>query len=167
MAISEPWVRTNGQLQSLHNFQQKFRSNCSFCLKFCGPLTNWKFEPSSKAHIHSDPIINKHTEQVKNLHMDLSWHALNSKLQAKTTLYHTEKQGFGYPWLSKKFQTHPPKPTEVKPLRKVSLPLAKLRMLFPAHPWVREFWPQIYSLWQALDWGALSKILASMKMGGA
>jgi len=28
-------------------------------------------------------------------------HALNSKLQAKT-LYHTEKQGFGYLWFSKK-----------------------------------------------------------------
>ena len=79
--------------------------------------------------------------------MDLSWHALNSKLQAKT-LYHTEKQGFGYPWLSKKkFQTHPPNPAEVEPsFRKVTLPLAKLRMLFPTHLWVREFWPQIYSL---------------------
>jgi len=32
--------------------------------------------------------------------MDLSWHALNSVLQVKT-FYHTEKQGFGYPWLSK------------------------------------------------------------------
>ena len=31
------------------------------------------------------------------------------------TLYHTEKQGFGYLWLSKKFQTHPPKPAEVEP----------------------------------------------------
>ena len=30
---------------------------------------------------------------------------------------------------------------------------------FPAHLWVREFWPQIYSLWQALDWGLPSKIL--------
>ena len=29
-----------------------------------------------------------------------------------TTIYHTEKQGFGYPWLSKKFRTHPPKPSE-------------------------------------------------------
>ena len=33
MAISETWVWINGQLQSLHNFQQKFGSNCSFCLK--------------------------------------------------------------------------------------------------------------------------------------
>ena len=24
MAISEPWVRINGQLQGLHNFQEKF-----------------------------------------------------------------------------------------------------------------------------------------------
>jgi len=30
---------------------------------------------------------------------------------------------------------------------------------FPAHLWVREFRPQIYSLWQAQDWGLLSKIL--------
>ena len=69
--------------------------------QFWGPLTNWKFEPSPRPHTHSDPIINKHTEQVKKLRMDLSWHALNSTLQAKT-LYHTEEQGFGYPWLSKK-----------------------------------------------------------------
>ena len=128
--------------------------------------SNWKFEPSPKAHTHSDLIINKHRTGQK-LHMDLSWHALNSMLQAKT-LYHTEKQGFGYPWLSKKCQTHPPKPAEAKPsFRKVSLPSAKLCMLLPTHLWVREFWPQIYSLWQSLDWGLLSNILASMKMGGA
>ena len=30
-------------------------------------------------------------------------------------LYHTEKQGFGYLWFSKKFQTHPPKPAEGEP----------------------------------------------------
>jgi len=60
------------------------------------------------------------------------------------TLYHTEKQGFGYPaaGFQKKFQAHPPKPAEVEPsFRKVSLPPAKLCMLFP---WLREFWPQIY-----------------------
>jgi len=52
----------------------------------------------------------------------------------------------------KKFQTHPPKLVEVEPnFRKVSLPPAKLYMLFPAHLWVREFWPQTYSLSQALD----------------
>jgi len=55
----------------------------------------------SKGPHHSDPITNKHTEQVKTLCMDLSWHALNSMLQVKTP-YRTEKQGFGYPWLSKK-----------------------------------------------------------------
>ena len=73
---------------------------------------------------------------------------MDSMLQVKT-LHHTEKQGFGYLWLSKKtFQTHPPKPTEAEPhFKKVSLP-AKLRVciLFPTHLWVREFWPQIYSL---------------------
>ena len=54
-------------------------------------------------------------------------------------LYTTgEKQGF---------QTHPPKPTEAElSFRKVSPPPAKLHMLFPTHLWIREFWPQIYSL---------------------
>jgi len=37
-------------------------------------------------------------EQVKKVCMDFSRYALNSMLQAKT-LYHTEKQGFGYLWL--------------------------------------------------------------------
>jgi len=50
--------------------------------------------------------------------MDLLWlagmHALNSILEVKT-LYHTEKQGFGYLGFQKKFQTHPPKPTEAEP----------------------------------------------------
>jgi len=65
--------------------------------------------------------------------MDLSWHALNSMIQVKT-LYHTQKQGFGYRSLSKKFQTHPLKPAEAEPsFRKVSLSLAKLCMFFPAH----------------------------------
>ena len=71
-------------------------------------------------------------------------------------------------WFWKRFQTHPLKPAEAKPsLRKVSLLSAKLHMLFPAHLWVTEFWPQIYSLWQVLNWGLLSKILASTKMGRA
>ena len=63
------------------------------------------FEPSPKAHTHSELIINKHTEQVKKLRMDISWHALSSMLQEKT-LYHTEKQGFGHLWLFKKNSTH-------------------------------------------------------------
>ena len=29
------------------------------------PNHNWKFEPSPRAHTHSDPIINKHTEHLK------------------------------------------------------------------------------------------------------
>ena len=87
------------------------------CLKtqFWGPLTNSKFEPSPKAHTHSDLIINKHTEQVKKLCMDLSWHALNSTLQAKT-LSHW-KVRISYPWLSKKNSRHthqnPQKPSPV------------------------------------------------------
>jgi len=64
------------------------------------------------------------------------------------TLYHTEKQGFGSLWLSKKNSSqNPPKPAEAEPsFRKISLLPAKLCMLFLAHLWVREFWPQIFSL---------------------
>jgi len=91
--------------------------------------------------------------------MDLSWHALNSTLQTKTH-YHTEKQGFGYSWLSKKSRHTYQNPLKLSPvLEKVSLLPAKLHMLFPAHLWVREFWPQMT--------GLLSKILACTKMGGA
>ena len=68
-----------------------------------------------------------------------TWHALNSTRQAKT-LYHTEKQGFGYPGLSKKFQTHPPKPAEAKPsFGKVSVPPAKLRMFSPLTSGLESF----------------------------
>jgi len=57
---------------------------------------------------------------------DLSRHALNCMIQVKT-LCHTEKQGFDYLW----FQL---KPNEAEPsFRKVNLPAAKLRMLFPTH----------------------------------
>ena len=107
-----------------------------------GPLTNWKFELSPRRPTHSDPIINKRTEQLKKLDMDLSWHAL---ISVKNTLSHW-KARIWLSWLSKKFKTHPPKPPEVEPsFRKVSLLPAKLRMLFPAHLWVREFWLQIYT----------------------
>ena len=53
------------------------------------------------------------------------------------------------PWLSKKFQAHPPNPAEAEPsFRKFSLPPAKLRMILPTHIQV-------------------SKILTSMKISGA
>jgi len=47
------------------------------------------------------------------------------ELYATGQNYHIEKQGFGYPWLSKNIQTHQPKPAEAEPsFRKVSLPPA-------------------------------------------
>ena len=82
----------------------------------------------------------------KKLRMDLSWHALNSTLKAKT-LYQTEKQGFHYLWLSKNFRhTHQNslKPTPVS--EKSAYSMQNYIMLFSTHLWVREFWPQIYSL---------------------
>ena len=127
-----------------------------------GPLTNWKFEPSPRSPTHSVPISNKHTEQVKNYVW--IYHGMHWSPNYRSKLSNTR---IWLSWLSKKFR-HPPKPAEVEPsFRKVCLPPATLCMLFPAHLWVREFWPQIYSLTQALDWGLLSKILGSTKMGRA
>ena len=67
MAISEPLVWINGQLQSLHNFRIKLLLLLKNAQKlhFQGPLTSWKFEPSPRPYIHSDPIINKQIEQIK------------------------------------------------------------------------------------------------------
>ena len=58
-----------------------------------------------RLHPHFDLIIHKHTEQVRKLLMDLSWHSM---VKVKT-LSHTENEGFGYLWLSKKIQDTPTK----------------------------------------------------------
>ena len=135
----------------------KFESNCSFCLKMpwtqpWGPLTNWKFEPSSRPHTHSDPIINKHTEQVKKLCMELSWYVCTDfQATGQNSLTH-RKARIWVPWLSKKISDKPTKTGwSWAQFQKGQPTPCKLRMLFPAHLWVREFWPQIYSLSQALD----------------
>ena len=84
------------------------------------------------------------------------------------TLYHTEKREFGCPGFHKEYKTHPPKPAEVEPsFRKVSLYSLQNYICFSPLTSGLEFWPQIYSLSQALDWGLQSKILASTKMGRA
>ena len=64
----------------------------------------WEFPKTEflRLHPHSDLIVDKHTEQVRKLLMDSSWHALSYMLQVKT-LCHTGKEGFGYLWLSKNF----------------------------------------------------------------
>ena len=78
------------------------------------------------------------------------WKTRNLAIQAFKKIPDTStKTGWNRAW----FQKGQPTP-------------AKLRILFPAHLWVREFWPQIFSLSQALDWGLLSKILASTKWVG-
>jgi len=45
--------------------------------------------PPPRPPTHSDPIINKHTEQVKELRTDSSWHAFNSMIQVKTLVSET------------------------------------------------------------------------------
>ena len=70
---------------------------------------------------------------------------MDSMLQVKT-LYHTEKQGFGYPWLSKNSRHTHQNLLKLTQFQKGQPTPAKLHMLLLAHLWVREFWPQIYSL---------------------
>ena len=166
VAILEPWVQINGQLQS---FQQKFGSAAPSAwiylkTQFWGPLTNWDFEPSPKAHTHADPIINKYTEQVKKLRMDLSWHALNSMLQVKT-LYHTEMQGFGYPWLSKKIPDTHQNPLKLSPVSERSAyPLQNYVRFSPLTSGLESFGHKCTPFDR--PW-IESKFLASTKVGGA
>ena len=134
------------------------------CLKtqFWVPLT--KSEPSPKAHTHSDPHLQyTHRTGQKATH---GFIMACIELYVRGKNYYTEKQVFGYLWLSKKKPDTPTKTCWSQAQFQKGQPTpCKLYMLFPAHLWVREFWPQIYSLWQALDWGLLCTILASTKNG--
>ena len=145
-----------GNFEVNKTFNKSLGQTCSFCLKglksqFWGPLTE-NLNPLQRP---------THT---------LTSSSINTQNRSKNHVWIYHGISITRIWLPvdfKKFQTHPPKPAEAEPsFRKVSLPPAKPCTLFPARLWVREFWPQIYSLWQALDWGLLSKLLASMKMGG-
>ena len=49
------------------------------------PLMNWNFEPSPRPDPHSDPIINKCTEQAKKLWIALSRHALSPGYRSELT----------------------------------------------------------------------------------
>ena len=135
-------------------------------IQFWGPLSNWKFEPSPT--LSKSPHNNKHTRTGQKTMSGFIMACTDLSATGKNSLTHALKSKDLAILAFKKFQTYPPKPAEVESsFRKVSLPTAKFHMLFPAHLWVREFWLQIYSIWQALDWGLLSKILACMKIGWA
>ena len=68
-------------------------------LNFWGPLTNWKFEPSPKAHTHSDPIINKPHNRSKNC--ILIYHGMLWTLSCRQKLSHCMKARI---WLPVAFQ---------------------------------------------------------------
>ena len=76
-------------------------------LKLLRP-SNLKFEPSPRAHTHSDPIINKHTEQVKNyvwIYHGMHWTlCYRSKSKLYIILKSKDLATLGF---QKKFQTHP------------------------------------------------------------
>ena len=134
--------------------------------QFWGPLTNWKFEPSPRPHTHSDPIINKHTKQVKKLCMDLSWHALNSMLEVKT-LYHTEKQGFGYPGFQKNSRHTHQNPLKSNPVSERSAyPLQNYICFYLLTSGLESLTTNLLPLTD-LGLRPTIQILASTKMGGA
>jgi len=89
--------------------------------------------------------------------MDLSWHALTSIPDTGQNSLLCWKAKIWLPWLSKKNSAVS---------ERSAYPLQNYIMLISAHLWVREFWPQIYSLRQALDWGLLSKILGPRMQKG-
>jgi len=89
---------------------------------------------------HSDPIINKHTEQVKKPRMDLSWYTLTScyRLYLSNTLKSKDLATLTFKKNSR--NTHK---NQLK-----SNPVSE-RSAYPLQNyicWVRKFWPQIYSL---------------------
>jgi len=178
MVISEPWVwiKLMGNFEVyIHNLQQSLGQTAPSAWKcpktqFWGTLTNWKFEPSPRPHTHSDPIINKHTEQVKKttygfIRVYMHWPPCN-KPKLSNTLKSKDLAILAF---KKKFQTHPPKLAEVESsFREVSLPPAKLGMLFPLTSGLESFGDKSTPSdrpWIE-DWGLLSKILASTKKGG-
>ena len=111
------------------------------------PLTNWKFEPSPRTHKYSDPIINKHSEQV-NTTYGFIMTCIELHDTGQNSLSHW-KTRFGYPWFSKKFQTHRPRLLKARwnqaQFQKghAAYPLQNYVCLFPAYLWVRQFWPQV------------------------
>jgi len=158
---SKPRVQINGQIQSLHNFQQKFAPSVwkNPKTQSWGPLANWKFAKGPPTHWPHHQYTHRTGQKT-----------MYGFIMACIKRYATGQNSLSHwrvrIWLPMAFKKFSPKTQWSRAqFRKVSQPLAKIHMLFPAHLWVREFWPQIYSLWLALDWVLLSKILASMKMG--
>ena len=123
-------------------------------IQYWHPLTNWKLEPSPRSYLHPD-LSSTHTEQVKRIYHGIQWspeQSSNSLSPLKTRIWPTV--------VSKKFPGTPTKTcwswAQFQPI-----PCKITYTPFPTHLQIRGFWPQIYSLWQALDWGLLPKILRS------
>ena len=123
-----------------------------------GPLTNWKFERSliqGPTYTLAPSPINI---QNRSKHYAWIYHGMHWTLCYRSKLSIALK--------SKDLATHGfPKKIPDAPT-KTRWSWAQFQKGQPT-PRKTTYAPQIYSLWQALDWGQLSKILASMKMGGA
>jgi len=77
--------------------------------------------------------------------MDLSWHALNSVLKEKNSITMKSKDLATHGFQKNSTHTHQ-NLLKLSPVSEGQPTPAKLRILFPAHLWVRELWPQIYFL---------------------
>ena len=99
MAISEPWAWINGQFQSLHNFHSvKLLLLLEITLNSILRPSNWKFELSPRPHLYSDPIIRTGQKTMDGI----IYHGIHWGQTYRSNLFHTEKQGIGYPWFKKK-----------------------------------------------------------------
>ena len=75
----------------------------------------------------------------------LSWHALNSMVQVKLTVALKSKDLATRGFQKNSRHTHW-NPLKLHPVQKGQPTPTKLLMLFPTHLWVRECWPQKFSL---------------------
>jgi len=114
--------------------------------QFWDPLIHWKFEPS---HTHSDPNINTYTQIRSKTRYGFVMACINCTLCYRSNCLSHWKARI---WLLMAFKknsrcTHQNmlKPSPVS--ERSAYLLQNYILLPPTHLcWVREFWPQIYSL---------------------
>ena len=136
MAISKPWVRTSGQLPSLHNSQQN-----NYWVKLLLLLESalkLNFEALELTE-NLNPLLTPSSINTQERSKNYGWiyHGMHWSLSLRSKLSTTQKSK---DLTTLTFQTHPPKPSEVKlSFRKVSLPPAKLRCFSPLTPGFESF----------------------------
>ena len=127
-----------------------------------GTSAKIKFANSVRLHPQSDHIVNTHTQQVKTLHMDLSWDHLDFSLDVKTHIW-PQKQQFDYAGFQENLtQPHWNEAKHEPNFRQLNSPPTK-----PTHLQAVESCPRTYSLSLPLEWSQDTHIPTSINLGGA